>query len=166
MLIAATNPCPCGFAMSSVRTCQCTPLAVQKYLGKISGPLLDRIDIHLQVPTLKTQELLNPPLTECSRDIKNRTSLARQIQQNRFSEGSIRINAQMTSSHIKDFCNINEEAKDLLKNAIERLGLSARAHDKILKVARTIADLEESQDIETPHIAEAIGYRALDRTRQ
>ncbi|MBF0490447.1 MAG: YifB family Mg chelatase-like AAA ATPase [Candidatus Omnitrophica bacterium] len=164
-LVAAMNPCPCGWLMSSVKTCQCSPVAVQKYLAKISGPLLDRIDIHLQVPALKTQELLSKHLPESSMEIKHRTVGCREIQRHRFKNSTIHTNAQMTSSHIKEFCTLDDEGSRLLKTAIETLGFSARAHDKILKVARTISDLADSDDILPQHIAEAIGYRALDRVK-
>lgn len=151
--------------MSARRPCQCSPIQIQKYLSKISGPLLDRIDIHLQVPALKTHELLGPLQTEGSSDIKRRCAASRRIQQKRFESSSIHTNAQMTSAHIKEFCSLDEDSKGLLKKAIDALGLSARAHDKILKVARTISDLAGSKNILPQHIAEAISYRALDRAR-
>ena len=163
MLVAAMNPCPCGFMFSSVKTCQCNPLAVQKYMSKISGPLLDRIDLHLQVPALKTPELLSRQTTDTSQTIKTRTRQARAIQQERFKSSPTGINAHMTPQEINVFCRLDSSSEELLKGAIDKLGLSARAHDKILKVARTIADLEGSTDIQMPHIAEAVGYRNLDR---
>jgi magnesium chelatase family protein len=162
-LVAAMNPCPCGFLMSSIKPCQCSAPQIQKYLSKISGPLLDRIDIHLQVPALRTNEILQTSLSESSVDIKRRTSSCRGIQHQRFENTGIKTNAQMTPRHIQEFCRIKDQEKDLLKKAIETLGLSARAHDKILKVARTISDLAGSDNILPQHIAEAISYRALDR---
>ena len=132
-------------------------------MSKISGPLLDRIDIHLEVPALRSTELLSHPRVETSAEIKIRTIQARQIQQKRFAHTSVFANAQMNHRQIKKFCSLNEECKKLLKMAIEELGLSARAYDKILKVARTIADLGCSEQIETEHLAEAIQYRSLDR---
>jgi len=163
MLVAAMNPCPCGWLTSNLKPCQCSPLDIKKYLARISGPLIDRIDIHLQTPALKTHELLNHLPTENSLEIKKRTAKARQVQLGRFKSSSVHTNAQMTTGHIKEFCELDDNGRDLLKKAIETLGLSARAHDKILKIARTIADLAGSEDIESAHIAEAIGYRALDR---
>ncbi|MBI3602772.1 MAG: YifB family Mg chelatase-like AAA ATPase [Candidatus Omnitrophica bacterium] len=162
MLVAAMNPCPCGWLMSAQKPCQCSALDIQRYLAKISGPLLDRIDIHLQVPSLKARELLTHLPMESSLDIKKRTVAAREFQHRRF-KGSVHTNAQMTSSQLKEFCNLNARAEELLKKAIETLGFSARGHDKILKTARTIADLAGYQEIQTAHIAEAISYRALDR---
>lgn len=165
MLIAAMNPCPCGFMMSSVKPCSCTTASVTKYLSKISGPLLDRIDLHLEVPALKAQDMFCSESAESSSVIRKRTSLARLIQQERFLNSSTRLNAHMSSRELKDHCRLRDDAKGLMKHALERLGLSARAHDKILKVARTIADMAQSPDIEMPHVAEAIGYRRLDRLK-
>ena len=162
MLVAAMNPCPCGWLMSAQNPCQCSALDIQRYLAKISGPLLDRVDIHLQVPALKTRELLTYLPTESSLDIKKRTVAARAFSHQRF-KGSVHTNAQMTSSQLKEFCSLSVEGKELLKKAIEMLGLSARAYDKILKTARTIADLGGCDDIQTVHVAEAISYRTLDR---
>jgi len=163
MLVCAMNPCPCGWYTDSKKECHCTPQKIQKYLSKISGPLLDRIDIHLEVPSLKYSDLLAQGIQERSLDIKKRTTEARRKQQKRFGDSSIFCNAQMNHALIKEHCQITDESKELLKVAMDELGLSARAHDKILKVARTIADLEGSADIKTEHLAEAIQYRSLDR---
>ncbi len=163
MLACAMNPCPCGFYTDPKKECHCTPQKIQKYLAKISGPLLDRIDIHLEVPALKSKELLGAGTGETSAQIKARTTKARLIQQRRFSNAALFTNAQMTHRYIKEHCPIGEESRDLLKMAIDELGLSARAHDKILKVARTIADLASEENISPEHISEAIQYRSLDR---
>lgn len=164
MLVAAMNPCPCGYLTDHRRECQCTPLQTQRYMAKISGPLLDRIDIHLDVPALKPSELIKYPKSETSQDIKKRTVHARQIQQDRFKDSGIFANSQMSHKQIKKFCQLTSDGQELLKTAIEELKLSARAHDKILKVSRTIADLEGKTDIEPYHVAEAIQYRSLDRS--
>ncbi|OGX27315.1 MAG: hypothetical protein A3D10_05120, partial [Omnitrophica WOR_2 bacterium RIFCSPHIGHO2_02_FULL_48_11] len=163
MLVCAMNPCPCGWYTDPKKNCQCSPHQIQKYMGKISGPLLDRIDIHLDVPSLKSIELLSAPPNESSKDIKSRTTRARDIQQERFAKTSLFANAQMTHRQIKEHCQLNDDSKKLLKRAIDELGLSARAHDKILKISRTIADLDEKTAILTEHVAEAIQYRSLDR---
>lgn len=163
MLVASMNPCPCGYLTDTRRQCHCTPYQVQRYMGKISGPLLDRIDIHLEVPALKPLELMQQHTAENSSGIKIRTVAARTIQQQRFKNEGIFANAQMSQKQIKQFCFLNQESQELLKTAIEELKLSARAHDKILKVSRTIADIEGKDEILPQHIAEAIGYRSLDR---
>lgn len=165
MLIASMNPCPCGYLTDTRRKCQCTSQQIERYMGKISGPLLDRIDIHLEVPALKPLELLQIPKAESSSEIKARTGQARKIQQERYKNSGIYANAQMSQKQIKQFCVLTNDSEELLKTAIEELKLSARAHDKILKVARTIADLEGKESIHPQHIAEAIGYRSLDRER-
>jgi len=164
MLVASMNPCPCGYLTDQRRKCQCSSTQVQRYMGKISGPLLDRIDIHLEVPALKPLELMQQHHAEASSEIKKRTVAARGIQQRRFKEAGIFANAQMGQRQIKQFCILEKDGQDLLKVAIEELKLSARAHDKILKVARTIADLDGLEKISPQHIAEAIGYRNLDRS--
>jgi len=166
MLVASMNPCPCGFYTDPKKQCRCHPTQIQRYLSKISGPLLDRIDIHLEVPALKSTDLLSLPKSETSADIKKRTSQARNIQHNRFQtkKNTITVaNAQMGQKDIKQFCTLTKESQSLLKRAIEELGLSARAYDKILKIARTIADIEKEETILSEHIAEAIQYRSLDR---
>lgn len=164
MLIGSMNPCPCGFFTDPKKECHCTPQKIQKYLSKISGPLLDRIDIHLEVPSLCSNELLSRAPSETSAVIKERTSRARQKQLARLSKTKIFSNAQMNTRQIREFCLLSNEAQKLLKTAIDELGFSARAHDKILKIARTIADLADEKDILPEHICEAVQYRNLDRS--
>ncbi|MGE5329222.1 MAG: YifB family Mg chelatase-like AAA ATPase [Deltaproteobacteria bacterium] len=163
MLIASMNPCKCGFLLDPSKNCTCTPSQVQQYLSKISGPLLDRVDIHIEVAPVKYRELDNDLISETSASIRKRVNRAREIQLSRYKDMNIFFNSQLQSSGIAHFCKIGEEERALLKGAFERLGLSARAHNRILKVARTIADLDESEIIRIPHIAEAIQYRSLDR---
>lgn len=164
MLIASMNPCPCGYYNHPEKECVCAPGIVQKYLNKISGPLLDRIDLHIEVTPVPFNELNKQQSSEKSKDIRSRVIKARLVQGARYQkEEKIHCNAQMHTSHLKTHCQLNEAGNSLLKNAMERLGLSARAYDRILKVARTIADLDSSENIETNHIAEAIQYRSLDR---
>ncbi|HBG60428.1 MAG: hypothetical protein A2Y03_02785 [Omnitrophica WOR_2 bacterium GWF2_38_59] len=163
LLICSMNPCNCGFLSDPRKNCTCTQAQIQKYMSKISGPLLDRIDIHLEVPALLSNELLSPRKEETSKNIKERIVLARNVQRDRFKEAKIKYNAYMTQSQIKEFCYVEQEGKNMLKMAIEELGLSARAYDKVLKVSRTIADLANEQNILAEHIAEAIQYRSLDR---
>ncbi|MBF0385447.1 MAG: YifB family Mg chelatase-like AAA ATPase [Candidatus Omnitrophica bacterium] len=163
MLVCAMNPCPCGFFSDSRRKCTCTQPQVQKYMSKISGPLLDRIDLHIEVPSLTTMEMLSRPSSETSASIKERTVSARKIQEKRFTGSGIFANAFMSHRQIAKYCPLAEESKNLLKAAIEQLGISARAHDKIIKLARTIADLSHKDEILPEHIAEAIQYRSLDR---
>ncbi len=163
MLIAAMNPCPCGYKDVPGKTCRCSNLQVEKYRHKISGPLLDRIDIHLHALPLKTRELVDAPSEESSATIKERTTQARQIQWQRFKGLPVLCNAHMESSHLRNFCSLSKEAKGILIRAMEELKFSARAHDKILKVSRTISDLSGSDIILPEHIAEAVGYRSLDR---
>jgi magnesium chelatase family protein len=164
MLVASMNPCPCGFFNHPEKECVCAPGVVQKYLSKISGPLLDRIDLHVEVTPVPFNELMKQQTNELSKTIRERVVKARHIQNERYiNDLSIHCNAQMRTKDLKTFCNLTEAGNVLLKNAMERLGLSARAYDRILKVARTIADLENSHSIEVNHIAEAIQYRSLDR---
>lgn len=164
MLAAAMNPCPCGFYGDSQRECICTPFQIQKYRARISGPLLDRIDMHIEVPPVKYQELTVDTGGESSLTIRTRVQRARDIQKERFKKfKSVYCNAHMEAKYIRKYCILEKEAEKLLKNAIERLGLSARAYDRILKVSRTIADLEAKEEISSHHIAEAIQYRSLDR---
>ncbi len=164
MLVAAMNPCPCGYYNHPEKECVCTPGQIKRYLNKISGPLLDRFDIHIEVIPVKFSELSSKKLAESSRQIRERVVKARAIQQKRFSKfKNIHYNAQMKSKQIRQFCVIDKASEQLLKAAVERLQLSARAYDRILKVSRTIADLEGEQDIKPHHIAEAIQYRSLDK---
>ena len=164
MLVGAMNPCPCGYYTDPKHTCTCTPYQIQKYRNKLSGPLLDRIDLQIEVPGISFSAMSSEEKKgESSAVIKERVNKARDVQLNRFNEGNIYSNAQMDKSQIKKYCLINEESRSLLGLAIEKLGMSARAYDKILKVSRTIADLEGFSSIETAHISEAIQYRSLDR---
>jgi magnesium chelatase family protein len=163
MLVAASNPCPCGYHGDSHRECLCSPMQIQRYIGKISGPLLDRIDIHVEVPAVKYDDLHAPPAGEPSAEIRRRVEKAREIQRSRFAGLRLHCNAHMEVSHIRKFCNLTESAGAHLRNAIEALGLSARAYDRIIKVSRTIADLEGSDEIREEHISEGVQYRALDR---
>jgi magnesium chelatase family protein len=164
MLIAAMNPCPCGYYNHPEKACVCAPGVVRKYLNKISGPLLDRIDIHIEVTPVPFAELSKIRKSEQSNVVRERVIQARKIQEERFTEDeSIYNNAQMSTKLLNKHCELDESSSDLLKNAMERLGLSARAYDRILKVARTIADLDNSAQINAEHLAEAINYRSLDR---
>jgi magnesium chelatase family protein len=165
MLAAAMNPCPCGNFGNPNADCSCQPQQIQRYMSKISGPLLDRIDIHIQVQAVKYKELSSKETGEHSAEIRNRVVKAREIQLRRFkNKKHIFANADMQSRDIREFCRIDAESEELMKNAITKLGLSARAYDRILKVARTIADLEADDNIRVSHISEAIQYRTLDRT--
>ena len=164
MLMASMNPCPCGYYNHPEKECVCAPGVVQKYLNKISGPLLDRIDLHVEVTPVPFSELSKSQSAETSKNIRERVIKARQIQTERYkTSDGIYCNAQMRTKDLRTYCHLDEASNTLLKTAMERLGLSARAYDRILKVARTIADLEASQNIQTNHIAEAIQYRSLDR---
>lgn len=164
MLVASMNPCPCGFYNHPEKKCVCGSGVVQKYLNKISGPLLDRIDIHIEVTPVPFSELAKKRNSENSKDIRQRVITARNIQQKRFEKTpTVHCNAQMSPSQQVNFCALNDASASILKTAMERLGLSARAYDRILKVSRTIADLEESENILTHHVAEAVQYRSLDR---
>jgi magnesium chelatase family protein len=163
IFVGAMNPCPCGHAGDPIKACTCTEVQITRYISRISGPLLDRIDIHIEVPRLKHDELLAPPKGEPSRDVRERVSAARAIQSQRFAETGIFVNAAMQSKQMRRHCRIEADAEALLKTAITRLGLSARAYDRILKLSRTIADLAGAPDIDVPHVAEAIQYRSLDR---
>lgn len=164
MLVAAMNPCKCGYFGDPAHNCTCSEPQIKQYLSKISGPLLDRIDLHVEVPSVKYEELEKKSGGETSAQIKKRVNAARQIQQKRFAgtEG-VYSNSQMTTKMVDEYCSLGTAEKTLLKGAFERLGLSARAHNRILKVARTIADLDGAENIQSQHLAEAIQYRSLDR---
>jgi len=159
MLIAAMNPCACGYYGDPKRECRCSPSMITKYRNKISGPLLDRIDIHVDVPAVKYKEMAGEATGEPSEKIRGRVEYARVIQRERFSHA----NARMSPKEIKKHCRLDDECQELLKMAMTELNLSARAYDRILKVSRTIADLDRSEAIQTQHIQEAIQYRSLDR---
>ena len=163
MLVAAMNPCPCGYHNHPEKECVCAPGVVQKYLNRISGPLLDRIDIHIEVTPVAFSELSSERRSEDSAAVRQRVVQARAVQQARFRTERLHCNAQMSSQQLRAICRIDAAGQALLQKAMERLGLSARAYDRILKVARTIADLADSPDIRTEHLAEAIQYRSLDR---
>lgn len=163
LFVGAMNPCPCGYQGDPIRNCTCTDHQITRYRSRISGPLLDRIDIHIEVPRLKQDELLSPTKGEPSKSIRERVQGAREIQQRRFEGGSIFVNAAMNARQVRTFCKIAPEAEELLKAAIARLGLSARAYDRILKLSRTIADLAGEGTPGLTHVAEAIQYRNLDR---
>ncbi|MDP3434102.1 MAG: YifB family Mg chelatase-like AAA ATPase [Bacteroidota bacterium] len=164
MLVTSMNPCPCGYYNHPTKECVCGPGIVAKYLNKISGPLLDRIDIHLEVVPVPFKKLSENSVTEPSIDIRLRVIRAREIQSHRFTKSDgVFCNAQMSSKMIRQYVDLDEASSSLLKNAMEKLGLSARAYDRILKVSRTIADLEDSERVESHHLSEAIQYRSLDR---
>jgi magnesium chelatase family protein len=164
MLVSSMNPCPCGFYNHPDKECVCGSGVVQKYLNKISGPLLDRIDLHVEVTPVPLNELSNEQISEKSETVRQRVINARKIQAERF-EGveNVYCNSQMSAKQLRSICKLSSECNQLLKVAVERIGLSARAYDRILKVARTIADLGESAEIKSEHLAEAIQYRNLDR---
>ncbi|MBU4488447.1 MAG: ATP-binding protein, partial [Candidatus Omnitrophica bacterium] len=162
-LVAALNPCVCGYFGHPKKECHCTVPMIQRYISKISGPLLDRIDIHLEVPPLNYKQLSENKAAETSRDIKKRVIRARAIQNKRYKNKIQRVNALLTPREMQKHCTLTNEARELLKLAITELNLSGRAYDKVLKIARTITDLAGEVEIGASHIAEAIGYRSLDR---
>lgn len=164
MLVAAANPCKCGYYGDPARRCTCSFKDAENYLSRLSGPLMDRIDIHIQVPTLKYSELEDEKAEESSETIRKRVNQARKIQQERYKNYGIYCNAHLRGAMVREFCRLSEEGKKVLRAAFDRLNLSARAHDRILKVSRTIADMEGSDLIQAKHVSEAIQYRALDRT--
>jgi magnesium chelatase family protein len=166
VVAAAMNACPCGFWNDPTRECRCSLPQIQRYVGRISGPLLDRIDIHIDVPAVKFRELRGEtaPETDSSAVIRQRVIAARERQHRRLAGEKIFSNAAMTPRMIRAYCQIDSHSEKMLENAMRRLGLSARAYDRILKVSRTIADLEGSESINANHISEAVGYRSLDRT--
>jgi magnesium chelatase family protein len=165
-LVAAMNPCPCGYQGDSTRACRCDPASVERYLARVSGPLLDRIDIHLRVPAVAYGELASREAGERSAAIRARVDRARAVQTERFrGQRGVHANAHMSSRDLRRYCQVTEPVEALLRQAITRLGLSARAYHRVLKIARTIADLAAAEAIGTDHVAEAIQYRSLDRSR-
>jgi magnesium chelatase family protein len=163
MLVCAMNPCPCGYYGHPRRKCTCPPGAVAKYLSRISGPLLDRLDLHVEVPPVEFEELRGSGPGESSADVRARVNAARILQQERYRGTGITCNARLTPSMLRRYCGLSDQAGSLLKDAFELMGLSARAYDRILKVSRTIADLDGGGEIRTEHVAEAVQYRSLDR---
>lgn len=162
-MVAAMNPCPCGFFGHPTKACTCAPGAVRRYLSKVSGPLLDRLDLHIEVPPVNFEELRSDAQEESSAEIRKRVSAARLLQQKRYANSGVTCNAKLTAAMTAEFCRLTDDAQLILGSAFERLGMSARAYDRILKVARTVADLEGSEMIEAPHVAQAIQFRSLDR---
>ena len=163
MLIAALNPCPCGYRNDPRRSCHCTTPQIERYMGKISGPLLDRIDLHIEVPAVAFKDLSTAPPGTSSDVMRQEVLAARSIQRQRFDGTRTRYNAQMSTREIRKHCRLDEDCLEILRSSVNELGLSARAHDKVLRVACTIADLDGSSAIQPPHIQEAINYRMLDR---
>jgi magnesium chelatase family protein len=163
VMIAAMNPCPCGFLGDPKHACKCAPIAVEKYMARISGPLLDRIDLHIEVPPVPFDDLSKPADGTGSAAMREQVDKARAIQLKRFGRGAGKLNGRMTSRQIRNYCKLDAAGHAALKDAMDALGLSARAHDRILRVARTVADLAGSESITEAHVSEAIGYRALDR---
>ena len=163
MLVAAMNPCPCGNFGSPVKKCTCAPYAVERYLGRISGPLLDRIDLHVEVAAVDYESLADKAPGESSEAIRARVVAARALQEARYAGTGVRCNAKLTPALTAQFCTMTPRAEQMLRRAFDSLGLSARAYDKVLRVARTIADLSGGDVIDALHIAEAVQYRALDQ---
>ena len=164
MLVASMNPCPCGYYNHPTKECVCAPGVVQKYLNRISGPLMDRIDLHVEVTPVPIQEIAKKENSETSEVVRYRVVRARKRQEERYSKTQgIHGNAQLSPKQLRAYCQIDTAGQNLLNKAMEKLGLSARAYDRILKVARTIADLAGSEDIKAEHLAEAIQFRSLDR---
>lgn len=163
MFVASMNPCPCGYYGSTEKECTCTPETIKKYMGKISGPLLDRIDMQIEVAPVKYQKLEQKQIAETSEKIKQRVDKARNIQLKRYEGQKIYSNSELTPKLIETYCELDKSSQKIMKEAFQKLNFSARAYHRILKVARTIADLEEKEKIEVAHIAEAIQYRNLDR---
>ena len=163
-LVASTNPCPCGYYGDTIQACSCSPRQREQYWAKLSGPLMDRIDLQVAVNRLKPEEITRQPLGENSAPVRERVQLARERSRSRFkTQTNLRCNAEMQSSHLQQWCNLDDASRNLLEAAIRKLGLSARASDRILKVARTIADLAGDEDLKPNHVAEAIQYRTIDR---
>jgi magnesium chelatase family protein len=164
ILVSAMNPCPCGYRTDPRRQCTCTLPQVEKYLSRISGPLLDRIDLHVEVPGVPFAQLSEAPPGPNSTDLRGRVLSARARQSARFGSKGPGVNGRMTPRQVRKFCTLRPEAANILKGAMDELGLSARAHDKILRVARTMADLDDTDEIQPHHVAEAVGFRTLDRS--
>ncbi len=163
VLIAAMNPCPCGYLGDAKHACKCNPMQIERYMGRISGPLLDRIDMHIEVPAVPYQELAAPQDGTSSAGMREQVLRARAVQARRFGGDGQRLNSRMNSRQLRRFCILDPDSRSLLQSAMDELGLSARAHDRILRVARTLADLDGSEQIRAGHLTEAIGYRSLDR---
>jgi magnesium chelatase family protein len=163
MLIAAMNPCPCGYYNHPKRQCTCSETQIHKYLNRVSGPLIDRFDIHIEVPPVDYNDLTNSAAGESSQKIRERVNAARKLQTERYTGSKTTCNARLTDAEFERYCKITDEADALLRQAFDTMGLSARAYNRIVKVARTIADLDGSEDIGIAHIAEAVQYRSLDR---
>ena len=162
MMIASMNPCECGYYGSDLKKCTCNTKSIKRYIGKISGPMLDRIDLHIEVKPVEYEKLAFTKKTETSKEIRDRVNMARNIQVKRYKKIGIFCNAELDSNLLEKYCKLDKKSKEIMQKAFERFGLSARAHDKILKIARTIADLDNSEEIQYKHIAEAIQYRSLD----
>jgi magnesium chelatase family protein len=163
MLVAALNPCPCGYRTDPRRSCNCSPPQVERYMARISGPLLDRIDIHIEVPAVPFEELHSRPASTSSETIREQVTSAREIQRQRFVSSKTLTNAQMSSRELREYCPLGTVQTQRMRSAVTEMGLSARAHDKVVRVARTVADLDQSEIIEPHHIEEAIQFRMLDR---
>src|SRR5437870_13759154 len=165
MLVSAMNPCPCGYFGDLKRECRCGPVQVQRYRQRISGPLLDRIDLHIEVPAVEYRDVASERAEESSTTIRERIARARQRQQERFrADAKINCNARMATKQLKQHCKLGEDSHELIRVAMNELNLSARAYDRILKVSRTIADLDSGAEITPEHVSEAIQYRTFDRT--
>jgi len=165
MLVAAMNPCPCGYFGDLKRECRCGPVQVQRYRQRISGPLLDRIDLHIEVPAVEYRDVASERTEEASAVIRERIICGRQLQQERFrDDAKVNCNARMATRHLKQHCKLTQDSQELIRVAMSELNLSARAYDRILKVSRTIADLDRKAEIAPEHVSEAIQYRTFDRT--
>ena len=163
MVVAAMNPCPCGYYGHPTHRCTCTATAVSRYLTRVSGPLLDRLDLHVEVPPVEYEQLSSAEKAEGSAQIRERVDRARQLQRERYQKEGLSCNARLTPDLLRRYCPLTDRANLLLKRSFERLGLSARAYDRVLKVSRTIADLDGSEVIDAIHVGEAVQHRSLDR---